>query len=53
MGQRERKAARVVFERDEAGSRFVLSHRPTVVAGGPNPDSVINVFLREKIKKHE
>lgn len=34
MGQRERKAGRVVFERDEVSSDSVLSCRPTVMQAG-------------------
>lgn len=37
MGQRERKASRVVFERDEVGSDRVLSYGLTVICGRANP----------------
>lgn len=47
MGQRERKA---VFERDEVDFDGMTSYRSPVTAGGPIPDSVINVSLRKKKK---
>lgn len=43
-GQREA----IVFEGDEAGSDSTLSYRPTVTQAELIPDSVINVFLRQK-----
>lgn len=49
----DRGKRKAVFERDEVDFDSVPSYRPTVTAGGPILDSVINVSLRRKIKKDE